>query len=383
MTTDDGSTGVPPADGSGSPRKKESAAVGGVQLSNHSRSDSKRERPKTILALMEYAYGEGGRKLNLSRKDLLELSVQPDEEQAEIDTVRRLAAGDPLFAVPPSLLSALAELGSEPLVRRRILELAVVAFASHKLFEGLIERLTEQQPLNMLSAKEVNHAAKHITFSALGLQEESEFSDSSRSRLRVNAVAALELFRVLRDRWPARQFIEDMARFVWDAPLLPSAHKTAALLATAKNTDALSQVSRHFENLLRDSKRETDKALSEAREQELRAIAAEALGERLRADLETAKAHAGEMVARANELAARLSAEQSNRVVDKSHHVDDYEALRTQVIRRLSSQVELLGDGLHALRNGSTGVAEEFVDRALTAIDGELMRLKELDGGTK
>ena len=68
-------------------------------------------------------------------------------------------------------------------------------------------------------------------------------------------------------------------------------------------------------------------------------------------------------------------------MVDKSHHVDDYETLRTQVIRRLSAQVELLGDGLHALRNGSTGVAEEFVDRALTAIKDEVTRLKDLAGG--
>lgn len=380
MTTDDGSSVVLAADASAMVETKEPTAIGASRSQSGS---SKRERPKTILALVEYAYSEAGRKLNLSRKDLLALSVQPDDAQAEIDAVRRLAAEDPLLAVPPSLLSSLAELGSEQSVRRRILELVLVAFAGHKLFEGRIDRLTDQQPLNMLGAKELNNAAKRITFSDLGLKEESEFSDANRTRLRINAVTALELFRVLRDRWTSRQFIEDMAASVWDAPPLPSAHKTAALLATAKNTEALSQVVRHFENLLRDSNKEIEKALSQAREQELRAITAEASGRRLTADLETARAHAEELVAKTTDLAKRLSAEQSNRVVEKSHHVDDYEALRTQVIRRLSTQVELLGDGLHALRNGSTGVAEEFVDRALSAIDGEVARLKELDGGMK
>ena len=67
--------------------------------------------------------------------------------------------------------------------------------------------------------------------------------------------------------------------------------------------------------------------------------------------------------------------------MDKSHLADDYEVLRTQVIRRLSAQVGLLRDGLHALRNGRTGVAEEFLDRSLTAIEGEVTRLKDLDGG--
>ncbi|MGO4591568.1 hypothetical protein [Paenarthrobacter sp. 2TAF44] len=382
MTTDDGPTGVSMANGSDSPKGMESP-TSGPQPPYQGNDSGKRERPKTILTLMEYAYSEAGRKLNLSRKDLLELSVRPEDEQAETDTVRQLAAGDPLFAVPQSLLAVLAELGSEPLVRRRVLDLVVVAFASHKLFEGRIERLTEQQPLKMLTAEEVNRAAKQITFSDLGLEAESEFSDASRARLSANAVSALELFRVLRDRWTSRQFIQDMAAWVWDAPVLPSAYKTAALLATAKNTEALSQISRQFEILLRDSKSETGKAISQAREQELRAITAEALGKRLAADLEKARADAAELAVKANELAQRLSVEQSNRVVDKSHHVDDYEALRTQVIRRLSTQAELLGDGLHALRHGSTGVAEEFVDRALTAIGGEVKRLKELDGGVQ
>ncbi|MDQ0869171.1 hypothetical protein QFZ70_001644 [Arthrobacter sp. V1I9] len=381
MTTDDGPAGVHSADGSDSPLPREPAARG-PQKPNPDNS-SKRERPKTILALMEYAYSEAGRKLSLSRKDIFELSVRPEDEQAEIDTVRQLAGRDTLFAVPPSLLSSLAELGSETLVRGRILDLVVVAFASHKLFEGRIERLTEQRPLEMLTAEEVNRAAQRITFSALGLKEESEFSDAGRARLRSNAVSALELFRVLRDRWTSRQFIEDMSATVWDAPALPSAYKTAALLATARNTEALSQVSRHFEHVLRNSKRETEKAISQAREQELRAITAEALGKRLAADLEKARADAAELASRANELELRLSVERSNRVVDKSHHVDDYEALRTQVIRRLSTQSELLGDGLHALRHGSTGVAEEFVDRALTAISSEVTRLKELDGGVQ
>ena len=381
MTTDDGPTGVDAADGSVSPLPRESAARG-PQPPNSDHS-SKRERPKTVLALMEYAYSEAGRKLSLSRKDISELSIRPEDEQAEIDTVRQLAGRDTLFAVPPSLLSSLAELGSEKLVRNRILDLVVVAFASHKLFEGQIQRLTEQRPEEMLSAKEVNRAAQNITFSVLGLKDESEFSDASRARLRANAVSALELFRVLRDRWTSRQFIEDMSATVWDSPMQPSAYKTAALLATAKNAEALSQISRHFEVLLRDSKKETGRANSQAREQELRAITAEGLGKRLAADLEKARAHAAELAAKANELELRLSVEQSNRVVDKSHHVDDYEALRTQVIRRLSNQAELLGDGLHALRHGSTGVAEEFVDRALTAIGGEVTRLKELDGGVQ
>jgi hypothetical protein len=346
-------------------------------------SSEKKERPKTVLDLIEFAYGGEGRKLNLPQRDIRELSVQPAAAQAEVDAVRRLAAHDPLFAVPPSLLAAMAELGAEELVRRRVLELVRVAFASHRLFENRIERLTDPQALPALTAREVNEAAKNITFSALGLRKDSAFSDADRDRLRVNAVTAFGLFRVLCDRWTLTPFIEDMGKFVWDAPLERSAPRTAVLLATAKNNDVLSQLSRHFEGLLRDSKREADNAQVQTRQQELRAITAESVGKRQLAELEAARVQTAELVTQVDDLRQRLSAEQSRRVVDKSHHVDDYESLRTKVIRRLTNQVELLSDGLHALRHGSTGVAEEFVDRALTAINGEVRRLKDLDGGTQ
>lgn len=344
-------------------------------------SGNKKERPKTILALIEYAYGEAGRRLNLARRDLSELSVQPAAAQAEVDAVRRFAMDDRLLAVPPSLLATLAELGAEPLIRQRVLELVLVAFASHKVFESRIESLVDPQAPQILTARELNEAAKNITSRALGLPEESELSSGDRTRMRVNAVTAFGLFRVLRDRLTLSQFVEEMSEFVWDAPLESSDRKTAALLGTAKNNDALSQLSRHFEGLLGASKREVDKAQFETRQQELRAISAEARGRTLSAELEAARAGSAELLAELNTLKSRLSAEKNSRVVDQSLHVDDYEALRTQIVRRLTRQGELLRNGLHALRNGSTGVAEEFVDRAMSAIDSEVVRLKDLEGG--
>jgi hypothetical protein len=56
-----------------------------------------------------------------------------------------------------------------------------------------------------------------------------------------------------------------------------------------------------------------------------------------------------------------------------SHLVDDYEKMRTKSRRELRRANELLSNGLHALRNGSPAVTDEFIERALanisTAID--------------
>ncbi|MDP9183202.1 MAG: hypothetical protein M3P04_10560 [Actinomycetota bacterium] len=340
----------------------------------------RRERPKSILALIEYAYAESGRKLTLARKDLRELVVDGEEAQAEIEAVRRLSAQDPLLAVPPSLLATLAELGAEVSVRRRLLELVLVAFADHRLFEGRMERLADAEMQPILTAREVSEAARRVNFDAQAALALSELTEAGRERLRVNAVTAFELFRVLRDGWNSSQFVEDMCALVWDAPHQSSAYKTAALLATARNGDALGQLARHFEGRVRDLERELTHMVAFSASQQQRAVAAEGASESIRTELDGERSRSHDLQSRIDDLQGRLLNEQSSRVVDKSHHVDDYETLRTQVIRRLTAQSELLADGLHALRNGSSPVAEEFVDRALTAIKSEVARLKNRDG---
>jgi hypothetical protein len=345
--------------------------------------EKKNDRPESMLALIEYAYGLSGRRLNLTHRDFSDLSVDEAAAQAEIDAVRRLAIADPFLAVPPALLAAVAEHEVNEHVVRRVLELVRVALASHKLFEPHLVRLIDAQAKPALTANEISETAGAIGFDALGLRKAAEFAGPARERLRVNAVTTFELFRVLGRRWTLDQFVEDMTALVWRAPRHRSDQRTAALLATAKSTDALGQLSLHLGRLIRDSKREAGDSRAQAAYQQRLAEQAQASGKALSADLDSARAHAADLTLQIEELSRRLSQEQSSRVVDKSHLVDDYETLRTQVIRRLTAQVELLGDSLHALRRGSTSVAEEFVDRALSAINAEVKRLKDVDGGTQ
>ena len=379
MTNDAGHSDVlppPKAANSGA-----DAAPDGAPAPKSKPDGGRKPRPKTILELVEYAYAEGGRRLSLVRKDLDEITIAPGSADAEMDCLRKSAADDPFLAVPPSILLVLAELGPQPPVRRRILELVLAALASHPVFARLLERLVDPAAEPVLGARDVSEAARSVTFDAVGLKDAAEFKAAARERLRVNAVTAFEMYRVLRDEWTIDRFVQDMASLVWDTPSYRHVPKAASVLASAKSTDALSQLSRHFERLLREAEQQTGNARAEAAQQARRAEAAESSKAALSAQLTAEKERARELAALVIDLNHRLAAEQSSRVVDKSHLVDDFEALRTQVIRRLSSQVELLSDGLHALRNGSTSVAEEFLDRSLTAIDGEVTRLKELDGG--
>ena len=59
-----------------------------------------------------------------------------------------------------------------------------------------------------------------------------------------------------------------------------------------------------------------------------------------------------------------------------THHIDDYDAIRTRVLRMLGTQVDLLTDGLHALRKDNREVAEEFMERTISSLNRELENLR-------
>jgi hypothetical protein len=182
------------------------------------KSGDLKPRPKTILELIEYSYGEAGKKLYLAQRDLRELTVDQQSADAEMGSLRRLAAADPFLSVPPSILLALSELGAKPPVRRRILELVLAALAGHPVFAAHRERLAYPAVEPGLSAREVSDAAKRVTFDALGLKEAAEFKEPARERLRVNAVTSFMLFRVLRDGWTLDRFVDGMVSVRVDRP---------------------------------------------------------------------------------------------------------------------------------------------------------------------
>jgi predicted RNase H-like nuclease (RuvC/YqgF family) len=98
--------------------------------------------------------------------------------------------------------------------------------------------------------------------------------------------------------------------------------------------------------------------------------AAEAEAERLLSELTERE----QTITRLNRAVAQ---EQRERHVQSSHAVDDYENLRTRVIRSIDRQLGLLEDGLHALRNGSTGVTEEYLERVIEAFVSQANSLRE------
>jgi hypothetical protein len=365
-------------------------------------------KPQTITELFRYVYQEtgAGRKLNLSRS-LWDMGTTPFENaQQEIAEVRKLAADDHFLDALASLMVEIADIELKDSVRRQILKLAQVAFASHELFTGRVERLVEPAAEPRLTATEISHAAGVLRLAELDNEESLEISAAKRERLRVNAVTSFALFRVMHDKWSKEQFIHDFCDLVWRVPSRFQAPersdnrpakrtddfrrdeasvrdradwRTVAMLADAKSAaEPLSELKRYFEAVVRDREKKIASVMEEAAAQSRRAERERETASSLLAELVQKNSHISGLEARVADLEGQLEKEQRGRFADEVHAVDDYENLRTQIIRQLSGQVNLLHDGLHALRNGSIAVADEFIDRALSKIDAEIKRLKEL-----
>jgi hypothetical protein len=339
---------------------------------------SPRFTPKTVLELIEHAYAAGGKKLSLAA-DLTSLEADDSQAEPEMHRLRELAASDRLLAVPPQVLIALTSVKTAYTARRRILELMLAALADHPVFLVYRKQLHEPDAEPRLEARNVSDATQVVTYLALGYKESKDFTADNREKMRVNALTSFALLRVLRDRWSSEWFAESMSTLVWNAPAPKTSREAVAVLVSGQRDDALSELARLFEGKLAEVERKLQDAERTAASQVWRASLAEERQGALSAELDAERQHVAELTSQMAALKENLEAEHGNRVVDHSHHVDDYESLRTRVLRQLSEQADLLADGLHALRHERLAVADEFVDRALTAIKKEVAHVREMD----
>lgn len=58
--------------------------------------------------------------------------------------------------------------------------------------------------------------------------------------------------------------------------------------------------------------------------------------------------------------------------ISQAHLIDDIETKRTSAVRTIKSAEKLLADGLHALRNGSESVTEEYLERVIESLRAEV-----------
>ncbi|MEV7810301.1 hypothetical protein AB0P05_06130 [Streptomyces flaveolus] len=383
--TGDGTTSAAPTD---------SAPAASVAEAGPHRAKSK-TKPKPIITsieeLLTFAYESNARLLDFPKEALKKLAITDEGIASQSALVQSLAPTDPTLSTPFKLLQYAARQGV-PLKRaedgdlaralNRLVDLAVIALGHSPLFRVWVDQLVDPRKHPQLPTEHLRDAARQIGADKLGLTTK-QFKAADRQRLVKNAIACYGLLRTLQREWTLDQFIDASYGAVWrdEAPKAAGPARAASEVGASSDLNVLGIVGENY--LARIARLER-----QVTQLELEACAARNRETRLRDELSAVQEREQFAMARADALSAEvvrlqkeLAAERANRVVDKSHMADDYETLRTRIIRRLGGEIDLLTDGLHALRNGAPNVAEEFLDRSLLVLTREVEQLKDASGG--
>ena len=345
----------------------------------------------TVEELLTFAYESNARLLEFSKDALKKLPITDEGITTQSALVASLALTDPTMSAPFKLLQYAARQGVQ--LKRaedgdvgralgRLVELALLALGHTPVFRDWTDQLLDPRKDPQPTTEDVRQAARQVGAEQLGLSSE-KLKPADSERLVKNAVACYGLLRALQRVWTLDDFIDAYYRAVWkfEAPEAVGLERAAGEIGASRDHAVLGTVGKNY--LARIAR--LDRQISQL---EGDAAAAWNRETRLREELASAKDREEAALARAEAFSAdvvrlqkELAAERDNRVVDKSHMADDYETLRTRIIRRLGGEIDLLTDGLHALRNGAPTVAEEFVDRSLLALTREVEQLKDAPGG--
>lgn len=344
---------------------------------------------KSLEGLLAFAYEQQGKRFSVPLSALKALPQRREEASDTesgrdpcLDLILERSSDDPLLLVPPRLLIAVEDGGAPVPLRRRVAALVTEALRRHPVFQGdeLQLALTTEPPRTDQLFQTLASVARRISPQHLGIQAE-KLKSSERDKLLANATTALALVLAIRDRWSLDQFVECLHANLWRTARRTGAREPRALLADSRTPDALALVADVFDARARTAEAQANEFEEYSRRASQRAFEAAAALDAGNRRLEEHSRETELLLARVKELEEALSSEQRSRVVDRSHHVDDYETLRTRVVRMLDRLTDLLADGLHALRHGSTGVADEYLERAVDALSKERDQLRAEEAG--
>ncbi len=338
------------------------------------------EHPRTVMQLLRMGYAIGPRRLTIATSDLKEICDSPGAQEVEVALLRELASADRFLDAVPRLLAVAAQPQLDEMVRRRIVSLMGNAMILHPTFGRLKTSVVATRgETELVTCREAMESAQSISGRDLGLEQDAKISSAQRARLVENCVTAIGLMRVLQSGWSLDELTTAWAETLWITRKRGTFSSSAAL-AVAKDGDALAIMAQVKADALADKERRLVDLAAFADYQVVQREGLEAKFLALSEDLSAADQISTRLREENAALEARLASESANRAADQSHHLDDYEGLRTRILQKLTSQVDMLTNGLHALRDGRIQTADEFVERVARALSQEVDRLKDDSG---
>ena len=314
--------------------------------------------------LWRVCYENIGKNVLIKKSTLKNLKLSETEIANVTALIETHQSSDSKFKVPLKILQAVIGANLERTVQDRVCQCVTFALVN---FAGLDNLVAWPLTGSELTLREVVGRARPIVADANLLVEFGE-----------NVAKCVALIMVAGQKWDFDRFVTEMTSNVWGVGAKQLSRTIqAGSLSESSHHQQLAILGKKIRIMAQEHERDSFKAREQASEVSRKL---DLLKEQL-IELGDSQSHLQGANERAREeiasLKQTLAAEQESASVNRTHYADDFENLRGDVTRRLSAQSELLTDGIYALKAGHQSIAEEYVDRALRAINTEIARLRE------
>lgn len=341
---------------------------------------------KSFLDFFSQSYSLKGKQISISDKTVRKIEEKRipgnkhDEDLANL--LKSKVVEDKLLQVPPQILIAVMESKFDFQSRNRI-----IAYISQSVYQHPMLKAEEYKTALLIENPDLDQLFRKLNDSIIRFNDNQNknenksehLSADALKQLRRNSIITFLLIFSVKQHWPSEKFITCFNEYY-----LATRHQidvakqlsNNAALAKPGRDDGLAIVAKVLLKRIHSLSQDLLEAVKKIERNYLRALNAE---EEVRKSTEIIVER--DLTISGLEIQiAELTLEIANRETAilnaATHHIDDYDAIRTRVLRMLSAQVDLLTDGLHALRKGNKDVAEEFMDRTISSLSREIENLR-------
>ena len=371
------------------PADQDVAEVGSA--SNGEASQRTKTKPKHEIATLEqfiaYAYGRKGHPLSVKPKVLQDISPKTLIPAEGMVALQRLALADKQFCVPRQILLATRDIDGYPVVKEALrtfvqnVMLCQTIFKNPKV-QGAIRNLPDTPTIT---------AALRLVMTEAVEKDEQDEKDSERKdgekvgkklidpdELRMNAANCLAVWFSISRHLSLEEVTEALNEAVWGPAGRIAEHDSSKLRALTSIGNAIGVGLACELYKRRTVAHATDAFRANAEVNGLRASLTEA-----QLQLERTNAELRESLAALEKLRNETALEQAvmhlASETQAAHLRDDLEQLRSRILRRLVTDVDMLGVGLSAIQTSEPRihVIGDRVERVIDALQKEINKLRE------
>lgn len=358
-----------------------SGDVGPLALPEDGASKGKKrsKKPHAVESLADFiasAYARKGQRVSLKPKIQKLISKNPRLDGPQLELLSELARGDMTLAVARQLLLATLEV-SNPVLKGSLREFVGNVLRAHPAFASDEMRATLNNLPEGLDVDEAFSSVARADYSKNpALPENVRRKKPNLVALRSNAAYCLALWLAETRGMSVEELAGHLFNSLWQPGSKVARDDTARLRLLTEIRDpqavgiACETFKFHADQMSRDAER-----ARRGEEQALENVSTlNNFVEQLKREIQSREAQIG-TVERA------MEGQRQRYEISLSHLRDDFEKLRSRVLRRIREDVSLLDEGLHALRRDppKVHVMEDHAERAVARLRGEIKELEEED----